>query len=70
MGPVRRPVLAAAAYFAPGAVTGGAIRLGFGASFLPASRVGIGLSLVLEGGVMNDRLLAGLQLLASPDLRF
>jgi hypothetical protein len=60
----------AAGYFAPGAATGGAIRLGFGASFLPASRLGIGLSLVLEGGVMNDRFLAGLQLLASPDLRF
>jgi hypothetical protein len=45
-------------------------RVGVGVSFFNASRVGVGLDLVLEGGSMNGYFLGGLQLLASPELRF
>jgi hypothetical protein len=45
-------------------------RVGVGVAFFNASRFGVGLDLVLEGGSMNGYFLGGLQLLASPELRF
>jgi hypothetical protein len=45
-------------------------RAGVGVAFFNASRFGVGLDLVLEGGSMNGYFIGGLQLLASPELRF
>jgi hypothetical protein len=45
-------------------------RIGAGVAFFNVSRFGIGLDLVLEGGSMNGSFIGGLQLLASPELRF
>ncbi len=45
-------------------------RVGVGVAFFNASRFGVGLDLVLEGGSMNGTFIGGLQLLASPELRF
>jgi hypothetical protein len=45
-------------------------RIGLGVAFFNAARFGIGLDLVLEGGSMNGYFIGGLQLLASPELRF
>ena len=45
-------------------------RIGVGVAFFNAARFGVGLDLVLEGGSMNGFLVGGLQLLASPELRF
>jgi hypothetical protein len=57
-------------YVVPGSTLGVAVRLGAGASFLASDRVGFGVDLVLEGGVINGQWIGGLQLLASPELRF
>jgi hypothetical protein len=45
-------------------------RIGFGVAFFAATRFGVGLDLVLEGGTMNGSFIGGLQLLASPEFRF
>ena len=45
-------------------------RIGLGVAFFAASRFGVGLDLVLEGGSMNGYFIGGLQLLASPEFRF
>jgi hypothetical protein len=45
-------------------------RIGFGVAFFAATRFGVGLDLVLEGGSMNGSFIGGLQLLASPEFRF
>jgi hypothetical protein len=45
-------------------------RIGLGVAFFNAARFGVGLDLVLEGGSMNGYFIGGLQLLASPELRF
>jgi len=45
-------------------------RIGVGVAFFNASRFGVGLDLVLEGGSMNSTFIGGLQLMASPELRF
>jgi hypothetical protein len=57
-------------YIGPNSTVGGAFRIGGGASFLNASRLGIGLDIVLEGGGYNGQWVGGLQLLASPELHF
>jgi hypothetical protein len=49
---------------------GGGFRIGGGASFLSASRLGIGLDVVLEGGWLNGYWIGGLQLIASPEFKF
>jgi hypothetical protein len=54
----------------PDSKIGGVGRLGAGVSFFNASRVGIGLDLILEGGTMNGFWIGGLQLLASPEFHF
>jgi hypothetical protein len=45
-------------------------RVGVGVALFNAARFGVGLDLVLEGGSMNGSFIGGLQLLASPELRF
>jgi len=57
-------------YFGPNSGIGGAFRIGGGASFLNASRLGIGLDLVLEGGAYEGYWIGGLQLLVSPEFHF
>jgi hypothetical protein len=54
----------------PDSKIGGVGRLGAGVSFFNASRLGIGLDLILEGGTMNGYWIGGLQLLASPEFHF
>jgi hypothetical protein len=57
-------------YIGPNSTIGGAFRIGGGASFLNASRLGIGLDIVLEGGGYNGYWIGGLQLMASPEFHF
>jgi len=57
-------------YFGPNGGFGGAFRLGGGASFLNARRLGIGLDIVLEGGSYQGYWIGGLQLIASPEFHF
>jgi hypothetical protein len=57
-------------YIGPNSTIGGAFRIGGGASFFSASRLGIGLDLVLEGGGLNGQWVGGLQLMASPEFKF
>ncbi len=45
-------------------------RAGLGVGFFSTNRFGVGLDLVLEGGSMNGAWIGGVQLLASPELRF
>jgi hypothetical protein len=45
-------------------------RIGVGVAFFNTARFGVGLDLVLEGGSMNGTFIGGVQLLASPELRF
>jgi hypothetical protein len=45
-------------------------RVGVGVAFWNTARFGVGLDLVLEGGSMNGTWIGGVQLLASPELRF
>jgi hypothetical protein len=45
-------------------------RIGAGVAFFNTARFGVGLDLVLEGGSMNGTFIGGVQLLASPELRF
>jgi hypothetical protein len=45
-------------------------RVGAGVAFFNTARFGVGLDLVLEGGSMNGAFIGGVQLLASPELRF
>jgi hypothetical protein len=45
-------------------------RVGVGVAFFNTARFGVGLDLVLEGGSMNGTFIGGVQLLASPELRF
>ena len=47
---------------------GGAFRLGFGASFLPRSRVGIGLDFIFEGGWIGSNYVSTIQLLIGPEI--
>ena len=54
----------------PNSTIGGTFRIGGGASFLNASRLGIGLDVVLEGGGYVGYWVGGLQLLASPEFHF
>ena len=61
---------AAACTSAPTRSYGGAFRIGGGASFLNANRVGVGLDLVLEGGGYHGYWIGGLQLVASPEFHF
>jgi len=53
-----------------GSGIGGTFRIGGGASFLNAKRIGIGLDLVLEGGSYQGYWIGGLQLMASPEFHF
>jgi hypothetical protein len=57
-------------YIGPNSELGGAFRIGGGASFLNASRLGVGLDLVLEGGGYSGYWIGGLQLVASPEFHF
>ena len=57
-------------YIGPNSELGGAFRIGGGASFLSASRLGVGLDVVLEGGAYNGYWIGGLQLVASPEFHF
>ena len=57
-------------YIGPNAELGAAFRIGGGASFFNASRLGIGLDLVIEGGVYRGFWMGGLQLVASPEFHF
>jgi hypothetical protein len=57
-------------YFGPNSTYGGGFRIGGGASFLNANRLGLGLDLVLEGGSYQGYWIGGLQLLASPEFHF
>jgi hypothetical protein len=50
--------------------TVGRFRIGGGASFLNANRLGVGVDLVLEGGAINGYWIGGLQLLVSPEFHF
>jgi len=59
-----------AMYFGPDGGFGGAFRIGGGASFLNAQRLGIGLDIVLEGGSYQGYWIGGLQLIASPEFHF
>jgi hypothetical protein len=49
---------------------GGAFRLGFGASFLPNSPVGIGLDAIFEAGWIGSSYVSTVQLLIGPELHF
>ena len=57
-------------YIGPNAELGAAFRIGGGASFFNASRLGVGLDLVIEGGVYRGFWMGGLQLVASPEFHF
>jgi hypothetical protein len=57
-------------YIGPNSEFGGAFRIGGGASFFNASRFGLGLDLVLEGGGYRGYWIGGVQLLASPEFHF
>jgi hypothetical protein len=59
-----------ALYFGPNGAHGGGFRLGGGASFLNAKRLGIGLDVVLEGGSYQGYWIGGLQMIASPEFNF
>jgi hypothetical protein len=49
---------------------GGAFRAGFGASFLPHSKVGIGIDAIFEGGWIGSSYVSTVQLLVGPELHF
>jgi hypothetical protein len=49
---------------------GGAFRLGFGASFLPKSKVGIGIDAIFEAGWIGSSYVSTVQLLIGPELHF
>ncbi len=49
---------------------GGAFRLGFGASFLPKSKVGIGIDAIFEAGWIGSNYVSTVQLLIGPELHF
>jgi hypothetical protein len=49
---------------------GGAFRLGFGVSFLPKSRVGIGLDAIFEAGWIGSSYVSTVQLLLGPEIHF
>jgi len=49
---------------------GGAFRLGFGASFLPKSKVGIGIDAIFEAGWIGSQYVSTVQLLIGPELHF
>ena len=49
---------------------GGAFRLGFGASFLPKSKVGIGIDAIFEAGWIGSNYVSTIQLLIGPELNF
>jgi hypothetical protein len=70
MDTVGRFRLGAGMYIGPNSKLGGAVRVGGGASFLNANRVGVRLDLVLEGGSFNGYWIGGLQLLVSPEFHF
>jgi hypothetical protein len=57
-------------YIGPDSSFGGTFRIGGGASFLNASRVGVGLDLVIEAGGYHGYWIGGLQLVASPEFHF
>lgn len=57
-------------YIGPDSHVGGAFRIGGGASFLNANRIGAGLDVVLEGGSFNGYWIGGLQLMVSPEFHF
>ncbi len=67
---VARMRLGGGLYIGPESKIGGTFRIGGGASFFNASRVGIGLDVVLEAGGFNGAWIGGLQLLVSPELHF
>ena len=67
---VARMRIGGGVYIGPQSQIGGTFRLGGGASFFNASRLGIGLDVVLEAGTMNGVWIGGLQLLVSPELHF
>ena len=62
--------IGAGMYIGPDAHVGGAFRIGGGASFLNANRIGAGIDLVLEGGGFNGYWIGGLQLLVAPEFHF
>jgi len=49
---------------------GGAFRLGFGASFLPKSKVGIGMDAIFEAGWIGSYYVSTVQLLVGPEFNF
>ena len=49
---------------------GGAFRAGIGASFLPHSRVGIGIDAIFEAGWIGSNYVSTVQLLIGPELNF
>ena len=49
---------------------GGAFRAGFGATFLPHSKVGIGIDAIFEGGWIGSSYVSTVQLLVGPELHF
>jgi len=49
---------------------GGAFRLGFGASFLPKSKVGIGIDAIFEAGWVGGTYVSTVQLLIGPEIHF
>jgi len=57
-------------YIGPNSGIGGTFRIGGGASFLNASRLGVGLDVVFEGGSYQGYWIGGLQLVASPEFHF
>jgi hypothetical protein len=57
-------------YIGPDSHVGGAFRIGGGASFLNANRIGAGLDVVLEAGSFNGYWIGGLQLQVSPEFHF
>jgi len=50
--------------------TGGAARVGIGASFLPKSLVGIGIDAIFEAGFIDNNYVSTVQLLVGPELHF
>jgi len=57
-------------YIGPDSHVGGAFRIGGGASFLNASRIGAGIDVVLEAGSFNGYWIGGLLLQVSPEFHF
>ncbi len=49
---------------------GGAFRLGFGASILPKSKVGIGIDAIFEAGWVDGTYVSTVQLLIGPEIHF